>query len=317
MSVPPYDLPRTIRGLTNAWQRFFWEPIDPRPCAWIRIGFAVLVLINLAVWYPDLTQWFGARGVLPLQDAEYLRPETRWTLFTWLPQTDVMLYTVFWIFVVQTLCVLVGFGSHFNLVCVLVWLCSFQHRNPVILDSEDTLVRLIGFYLLLMPMARVWSIDHWLGRRWGWTSSELAPPLGLRLLQIQMCVIFVTAAIHKIPGEAWQSGTTLYYVARLDDYFGRFPTPSFLWESPWIVRPLTWSVIVVELLAPVFIWFKQSRRATLVLLLLFHLGNEYTMNLFLFHWAMLLGWSAFLLPEDGEWLNWKAKAGTSAALEHG
>lgn len=304
MKPPPYDLWQTGQSIRQAWNAFFWEPIDPHPCAWIRIGFATCVLINLGVWFPDLLKWFGADGVLPLADAEFLRDEGRWTVLAWLPQTDTALYVAFGVFTLQTVLLLLGVASRFNLLCVMIWLCSFQYRNPVILDSEDSLLRLIGCYLLFMPLDRAWALDRWLWRR-GSGKVEKCAPLGLRLLQLQMCVIFLTAFLAKIPGEKWQTGMTLYYVARLDDYFGRFPVPSFLFETPWIVRSATWSVLVIELIAPILIWFKQTRRFALVLLLLFHLGNEYTMNLFLFHWAMLLGWSAFIIPEDWEWLRRK------------
>ncbi|HTN75378.1 MAG TPA: HTTM domain-containing protein [Pirellulaceae bacterium] len=303
MSAPPYDLKQTLRGFAAAWRAFFWEPIDPRPCAWIRIGFAAMVLINLACCYPDLTRWYGAQGVLPLEDAQYLGPAERWTLFAWLPQDDTTLHVAFGIFAVQACCLLLGIASRFNLLCVLVWLISFQNRNLVVLESEDGVLRLIGWYLLLMPLDRALALDRWIWRKTPAEPVRPCAPLGLRLLQLQMCVIFLSAAYSKLPGEKWQQGTTLYFVARLDDYFGRFPVPHWLFETPWLVRSLTWSVLVIELIVPLLIWFKQTRRASLVLLLLFHLGNEYTMNLYMFHWTMLLGWSAFMLPADWQWLS--------------
>ena len=39
------------------------------------------------------------------------------------------------------------------------------------------------------------------------------------MLQIQMAVIYFSAAILKFQGDAWFEGTAMYYVSRLDDYF--------------------------------------------------------------------------------------------------
>jgi hypothetical protein len=39
-----------------------------------------------------------------------------------------------------------------------------------------------------------------------------------------------------------------------------------------------------------------------VALIAFHLANEWTMNLFLFHWLMVCGWLAFVSPDDFRWL---------------
>jgi hypothetical protein len=45
----------------------------------------------------------------------------------------------------------------------------------------------------------------------------------------------------------------------------------------------------------------------LAVLLVFHLANEWTMNLFLFHWLMICGWIAFLTPADFAWLRRKGR----------
>jgi len=50
-------------------------------------------------------------------------------------------------------------------------------------------------------------------------------PWGLRLFQLQMAVIYLSSAIEKTSGVDWREGTALYYVARLDDSFGKFPVP--------------------------------------------------------------------------------------------
>jgi hypothetical protein len=113
-----------------------------------------------------------------------------------------------------------------------------------------------------------------------------------------MCVIFLSAACCKLQSPAWRDGTAIYYVARLDDYFGRFPTPDLLWQTPWIVALITWGTIAIELLVPLAIWWRPARLWALLAALLFHLANEYTMHLFLFHWIMLAGWASFLTGDD-------------------
>jgi uncharacterized membrane protein YphA (DoxX/SURF4 family) len=113
-----------------------------------------------------------------------------------------------------------------------------------------------------------------------------------------MAVVFLAAGLAKIGNGDWLDGTAMYYVARLDDYFGRFSTPAWLFDQPWSVALATWAVVLGELLAPIFIWFRQTRRWALAVAVLFHLANEWTMHLFLFHWLMLAGWLSFLEPSD-------------------
>ena len=96
----------------------------------------------------------------------------------------------------------------------------------------------------------------------------------------------------------------MYYVARVDDLFGRFPVPSLPFEWMPLTRALTWSVLVVEIVVPLLVWHPRTRRLAVAVAICLHLGIEYTMNLFLFQWLMILGWSTFLTADD-----WRALLG--------
>lgn len=294
MSAPPYDLRRALSGFSSAWQGFFFSPVDARLCAVLRIGYAICVLINLASFYPDLERWFADSGVLPKDAVFLLQQPERWSLLMWLPEGMLWLQIVFWLFVLSAALLLLGVCSRLQTACVLVWLMSFQNRNTTLFDGEDVVLRLIGWYLLLVPVGAAWSLDAW----WRKERVPLVVAPGVRLLQLQMALIFLTAAWCKLNGEQWRSGVVLFMVAQLDDYFGRLPLPAWMFETPWLVKSLTWSVIALELIVPIGIWFRQWRRPMLLTALVFHLGTEATMHLFLFHWVMLVGWCAFLLPED-------------------
>jgi uncharacterized membrane protein YphA (DoxX/SURF4 family) len=303
-----YDLAAAWRALARGWHEFFHQPLDTRVCASVRIAYAALVLVHWAVLYPDLERWFGESGVLPDAVSRDVAGPHQWSLLWWLPATPAATELCFWIAVAHTVLLGIGLLPRLNAACLLAWLISFQSRNWFILDGEDTTMRLLALYLVLMPCGASWSVNALLVRWWrpssetGEAQSHLRPAWGLRLLQIQMAVIFFAAGLEKLGAEAWLDGTALYYVARLDDYFGRFPTPTWLFDNPWSVALLTWSVVLGELLVPVFIWFRQTRRWALAAAVLFHLSNEWTMHLFLFHWLMLVGWLSFIEPSDFAWL---------------
>jgi uncharacterized membrane protein YphA (DoxX/SURF4 family) len=218
------------------------------------------------------------------------------------------LQVCFWLFTLQTVCLLVGFASRFSAASVFVWLVSFQNRNQMLLDGEDDVLRLLSFFMIFMPLAEVWSVDAWLrGRGEVVRAGKKAvdhpypsnsSPWALRMLQYVMATMMLATGLWKLAGEPWRDGTALYYVARIDDLFGRFPVPHYLFDTPWTVRAMTWSVLYVELAIPFLIWIPQARRFSLLVLLAFHLSNEWAMHLFLFHWIMLCGWMSFLKRED-------------------
>jgi hypothetical protein len=340
MTAAVGSLKQASRSLIRGWHRFFHAPCDARIAAAVRIAFAIVTLLNLAVLYPDLDHWFTDQGVLPAEVSREVARPYAWSVLWLLPSTPAVVHACYWIAVAQTVLLLVGVVPRLQALGVFVWLVSFTNRNYLIVDGEDTVFRLIAFFLIWMPVGRCWSVDA-LVRRW-WQGPHLnplpegegvrdprpsplpegeqercaAPGWGLRLLQIQMCLMFLSAGLCKLDGNSWLNGTAIYYVARLDDYFGRFAAPDWPFDWPWAVALLTWSVIAIELLVPIFVWFRETRRLCLVAVVLFHLGNEWTMHLFLFHWVMLAGWLAFVEPSDFAWLSGSGIFGARRASIH-
>jgi Vitamin K-dependent gamma-carboxylase len=307
----PLSLPSTLRSIARGWTEFFHQPCDARVCAAIRIVYATLVLIHLAVLYPDLDLWFTAGGLLPLELSREAASPYSWTLLAFLPDTSAAVHGAFWITVFHAVALFIGLLPRLNTLLLFIWIVSFQVRNNIIHDGEDGLLRMLGFFMIWLPSAHCWSLNALL-RNW-WHRATVgcvathhaacqAPGWGLRLLQIQMSAMFLSSGLIKLGGDAWLSGTALYYVSRLDDHFGRFPVPAWVFDTPWLVAVMTWSVLLAELTIPLLIWFRETRLPCLVALLFFHLANEWTMNLFLFHWLMLCGWMAFLTPADFRWL---------------
>lgn len=287
-------------ALGRCWNGFFHSTVDRRVLRIVRIFYAGILLVNILTWFPYLELWFGEDGVLPLEVSRQVINADRWTIFSYLPTSTNVLYGCYFCFLTQAVLLLFGILPRFQAVCAFIWLVSFQHRNLMICDGEDIVMRLVGFFVMLMPL-------HQIGAK---PSSATTSPAShetqtgrvrswaLRLLQIQMCLIYLDTAAAKFHGDAWLNGTALYYVSRLETWFRADAVPQFLFNTPWIVWLMTWSVIVVEFAVPVLVWFRGTRRWALLLVAAFHLGCFWSMDLFLFHWIMLCGWCAFLTGDD-------------------
>lgn len=269
------------------------------------------MLVNVLVWLPDLEKWFGEMGVMTLASSKTVVDDDARTIFEWLPKTATTLWLCYVTMVVALVGVLLGIWTRFFLAIVFVLFTSFAHRNNLIVDSEDTVFRLMTFYLFLAPVGEYWSLKNWLAKR-RWLSrrgcSEVSSSLSeagqgrgakkfaiwpLRLIQIQTSLILFSTGIEKLYGQEWLDGTALYYVSRLDDFFYRFPVPAFPFESSSWIACLTWGTLVMELSLPILIWLPKTRWFGLVVVFLFHLSLEYSMNLFLFQWIMMVGWLSF------------------------
>ncbi len=268
-------------------------------CGLIRIGYSLLLLINVLVWAPDLETWFGEQGVLPFAISRQVVDPDTLPFFAWLPKTNVVLWSCYSMLLAQIVALLAGWHARFQALCIFIWLTSFQHRNMLIWDGEDWVFRLLAFYLIFLPIGDFYSLSRSNRKGEAQPDSVANPIWPLRLVQIQMTLIYVSNVWEKLNGSDWLDGLSIYYVSRLDDSFGRFPVPGFLFQSLAAIKFMTWSVLVIECFVPIGLWFKETRRAALLLAVGFHLATDYAMNLFLFHPIMLVGLLAFVDPAGG------------------
>ncbi|MFK7770109.1 MAG: HTTM domain-containing protein [Mariniblastus sp.] len=286
-----------FKKMLAGWNHFFHREEDLSILAVIRIGFGILLLINVVSWWPDLEKWFGENGVMTLDVSRQVIDSDTYTIFQWLPTTTFVLWTCYLLLITNLVCLIFGFLTRVQLVCIFVLFTSFCHRNIVIFDGEDTLFRLMAFYLLFSPAGKYFSIDNWIARK---RSGEPSAPRKfaiwpIRLIQIQTAAIVFFSGIEKLQGVEWRDGTAIYYVSRLDDFFYRFPLPDFLFTSLTMIAIATWSALVVELTVPILVWFRKLRIFALIIMILFHLSLEYMMNLNMFQWIMIVGWLSFLV----------------------
>ncbi len=305
MNDSPLSLRACSAALVRGWQAFFHAPCDPRAGALVRIAAALVILTHFLAIYSDRALWFTDRGVLTTETSQQITSPYAWSLLWLLPSTPPVVEACLWFAIAHAALLLVGLLPRVNALGLFLWLYSFQARNVQITDGEDTVMRMIAFCLIWIPSGQCWSLQSLIERlRMPRPAALLegagarSPGWGLRLLQIQMAVIFLSTGLMKLGGDEWLDGTALYYVSRLDDFFGRFAVPAVLFDTPWTVALMTWAVLIVELAVPGLVWFRETRRACLIVVLVFHLANEWTMHLFLFHWIMLAGWLSFVTADD-------------------
>jgi hypothetical protein len=118
----------------------------------------------------------------------------------------------------------------------------------------------------------------------------------LRLAQIQLALVYVSTAWEKLRGRDWVDGHALYYASRLDGVFGRFPVPGTFLESLFLMKFLTWTALALECFIPIGLWFTETYRWAIASAISLHLAMEYTTNLFLFKWLMLVSLILFMKP---------------------
>jgi len=281
------------------WRRAF--SLDLRSLALFRIALGTVLLFTLIALLPDIDAFYTDRGILP-RDALINEFGNPWAISVhlmsgqWSVQLGLILIAI--IFAAGLIS-----GYRTRLCTVVSWflLSSLQVRNPVILQSGDTLLRLLLFWSIFVPLNGRCSLDQALN------SSTPRPEAahmswGSQALMLQLCFVYwFTAALKWHP--VWiGEGSAVYYALSLDIFvtpFGRF-----LLRFPEPLRLITFGTVLLEFFGPflVFSPVRQglSRLLVVLMFICFHAGLGLSMHLGNFPWACAAGWLMFLPAEFWE-----------------
>jgi hypothetical protein len=295
------------------WTRFWHAPVRAEPLACFRILLGAAMLADqLLQLLPRLDEFFCATGVAPtgLHDW-YAVKNFRWTIWLFNHDQPSVVYSWFAIWVAVTLTWTIGFFTRLSNVAVWFMTMCFVNRNPNILNGGDDTMQVGIFLVLLSPCGRALSVDAWLARRRG----KLAPgpayvyPWSLRLMQIQLCVIYASTGLVKVKGECdcpdpwwdvttikfagtWWDGTSIHnvlnYVTMSRWSFAQLPLPF------WLTRLMTYTCVWWEVLFTPLVLHRWTRKWTLWFGVAFHLGIWFTIE---------VGWFSFYtLAYYGAWI---------------
>jgi hypothetical protein len=194
----------------------------------------------------------------------------------------------------SSVALLLGWHSRIAAGAAFVLLTSFEQRNPFVFNAGDTLIRIIAFYLVLAPAGAALSLDRRRAEPGATVFPERAP-WALRLMQLQLSVIYLASVVEKLRGHTWRDGSALAYALQLQDY-ERF-SPDWLTASPVVGALATWGTLIVELSVGVLVWNRRLRPYILVAGAALHIGIALTMRVGYFSAAMLVLYLAFVPPE--------------------
>ncbi len=286
-----------VGRLVRGWNDFWFRPERPTPIAAYRIAYGVLTIANLLLLHGDWLTWYGPHATLRLATLREIGPGPRIALLSIWPQSDAAIGAFFWLFLAAAVCLTIGWMTRLSSIAVFLCLVSIQDRNPYILNSGDTMMRVAGFFLMFAPAGAALSVDRlrriWRGREG--LAIEPRPPWAQRMIQLEVSVMYISAVLSKLGGRTWWNGTALYFVFKVRQ-FQRFPVP---WaDNLAVLRVATWGTLLIEGAAGVLIWVRRVRYPVLLAALALHMGIEYAMNIPLFEWEVVATFLTFIDPDD-------------------
>jgi hypothetical protein len=316
MSLVRAYLGELRREAVAGWNRFWFTPADPATLALIRILAGAMLLYTHLVWTLGLVDFFGPDSWVSAEAAAFAHGRADETSFVWsyfwLLRSPAALWTAHIAALAVFALLTLGLFSRVTSVLAYVNAVSYVNRVPGALFGLDQINCMLAMYLMIGPSGAAWSLDRLLaarkaGRRLPPAEPSTSANLAIRLIQLQMCVIYFFAGLGKLHGETWWSGEALWYsLANLE-----YQSLDMTWLAAW---PLTMAVITQvtvywELSFCVLVWPRLLRPLVLTLAVPLHLGIAFCMGMVTFGLVMLIGCLAFVPP----WLLRRVLSGKTTA----
>lgn len=199
-------------------------------------------------------------------------------------------------------CTALAIGWRTRWVKWLAWagFLAYVRRNPAMVYGVDRLLASFLPVLCLAPVGRRWAVDRIRAKTPATDDADARASACLRLLQVQMALVFLFAGAYKLQGEMWWSGHALW-IALHNFEFARWSSSWWgAWLGGWLaehyglVNLATHCVVLVELAYPFLIWDRRSRPWVLTAAALLHFGIAALMGLEMFALVALCGHAAFV-----------------------
>lgn len=227
------------------------------------------------------------------------------SLFNRIALDDVLFTLAYLALGALAVALLVGWRTRVVLPLYFVGWVSFIEMNDLVGDQGDNMYRITLLSLLFTDCASRWSMDarrraraHLATGPWpvrAWRGQRVLPAwltnavhnLVLVTLTAQVSFIYVSGALYKAGGDAWQNGSAIYDPLHTQR-FGSWPELSEL-VTAWapLATALAWGSIILQLSFPFLLLRRPTRIVALFGILGFHIGIAVLMALPWFSLAMI------------------------------
>ncbi len=285
-----------MNELYSSWNQFFFSKHSPAPVAVCRIMVAIVFLYALLLLSGDLSTWYGDNSAVTLLVARKVLPIFPSISFLCLPgANEQVVFAVYYLAIVSGVSLALGWHSRISAIFSFVIFQSFLRRNPFILSGSDELLSQMIFYLILSDAGMLFSVDRLLASKKIDNIPIRTAPWAQRLLQMQLCLIYLYTFIVKAQQADWQNGSALQKVFQTRE-LRNFPVPDFITHNQSICQFLTWSTLGIEIVLPILLWVRPIRNYVVVFGIAFHLCMEYCLNIPMFQPLMIACLICFLEP---------------------
>lgn len=256
--------------------------------AFYRIGIALVCLIRLFFILPYIDSLYGNQGLVIWEMTHTMLDKSYFPHFLNLPligfSPSVIPQLIFTLYIGCLVGLLVGWKTRFmSFSCWLLHLFILNTGEPFTYGI-DTFIHISFFYFLFMPIGAAYSID---------SKSQLInhqtiknAVLSVRILQFYLCLVYLSTGMEKAIGAHWWNGEAIW-ISLMKPQFNQY---DMTWIADYTMLPtiMGCSVVIIEVLYCLLIWYRPLRFFWLLCIISMHLGIGLLLGLWFFSFTMII-----------------------------
>jgi len=268
-----------------------WQRLRPRllretyalPVDFFRVLSGVLLLVYFVSLFVQVRDFSSRDGLIDHALLQKIFWYTRIGLFqAELAPPDGVFYFLYAFGALGCLAIVAGWRVKLCAALLFIIAVSAQRWNFIVMYVDDSIMHLVLFWLLLLPVGRTLVLSEW--RRdgsaaWERWKTTVVPGTTVYCLLLNLSLLYVVAGLWKLESPLWLNGFALYAALRL---------PIAYWPDYWgpqhlpVLAVFTHAALIVEPLTPVLLWLRRNHPLKWIGLLLmvgFHLGIIATLRI--------------------------------------
>lgn len=180
--------------------------------------------------------------------------------------------------------IIIGFYSRISALILLFLQIALIKSSYFYSYGVDYFSSMSLLYIALQPSDSVFSIKNTKAE-----SVQLTP--FRRLMQVHLCWAYALSGLEKLLGYNWRNGESVWKALHLPTFNVPFTSIiNKLGVYDWLFVIGAWSVVLIELLYPIFIYCRKTRKAWLLFTVSMHLFIAFFLNLYFFS-AIMIVWN--------------------------
>lgn len=296
-----YDTSLKSLSLIQGFIRAF--SIDYRTLALFRVGIGSLIFVDLILRVQYFSAFFTDQGILPRQLV--LNSWGDHAISFYLINGGSLVSSILvLISMLLAFALIIGYKTRF--VTILSWflLFSLQQGSGIVSQGGDSLLRLLLFWAIFLPLGAKFSLDSALCKNETELPKTMISLASIGLLMQVMYVYWIGALLKT--GKAWNEDYTAVYYALSAEQFSTQLGQWVMINLDFLLPYVTQFVLCIEQYGPLLIFspflLLYLRLPILILLIGMHIGFGILLNVGLFPLISITSLLLFVPKEVWDWI---------------